>query len=150
MAAVTSADGGQVSACGNASRCVGQLILDETGKDRITIQDLMTHVSGLRADVDLADPWTGREAAIRLAAEEVPAAAPGQRFSYSDINFFLLGHIVGRVSGEPLERYTARHVFTIITKINRLPQISTRAKFDTPIKFSPDSARKSPISGIAN
>ena len=60
------------------------------GKGNITIRQLMTHVSGLRPDVDLADAWSGYDTAIRLAVEEVPTDAPGTRFVYSDINFFLL------------------------------------------------------------
>ena len=63
------------------------------GKGGITIRHLMTHVSGLRPDVDL-HPWTGYDAAIELAKDEVPTAAPGEAFVYSDINFFLLGDIV--------------------------------------------------------
>ena len=82
------------------------------GKSDVTIRHLLTHVSGLRPDVDLGDPWKGYDAAIELAKDEVLQSPPGERFVYSDINFFLLGHIVGRASGEPLERYTARHVFT--------------------------------------
>ncbi len=31
-------NGGEVAACGNATRCVGQLLLDETGKDSVTIE----------------------------------------------------------------------------------------------------------------
>jgi hypothetical protein len=50
----------------------------------------MTHVSGLRPDVDL-HPWTGYDAAISLAIDEVPTAAPGENFVYSDINFFCSG-----------------------------------------------------------
>ena len=57
----------------------------------------MTHVSGLRPDVDL-HPWTGYDAAIELAKDEVPTSAPGETFVYSDINFFLLGDIVARVT----------------------------------------------------
>jgi CubicO group peptidase (beta-lactamase class C family) len=41
----------------------------------------------------------------------VPTAPPGERFIYSDINFFLLGDIVRRVSGQPLDRYAKTHVF---------------------------------------
>ncbi len=82
------------------------------GKGEVTIRHLLTHVSGLRPDVDMGEPWKGYDAAIELAKDEVLQAPPGERFVYSDINFFLLGHIVGRASGEPLERYTARHVFT--------------------------------------
>ena len=81
------------------------------GKGGITIRHLLTHVSGLRPDVDLGEPWKGYEAAIDLAVNEVPTAPPGAQFVYSDINFFLLGHIVARVSGLPLEQYVARHVF---------------------------------------
>lgn len=80
------------------------------GKGDITIRHLMTHVSGLRPDVDL-DPWQGYETAIELARDEVPVAAPGERFVYSDINFFLLGDIVARVSGRPLDRYTREQIF---------------------------------------
>ena len=35
---IWNADGGEVSACGNATRCVGQLLMDETGKTRVRIQ----------------------------------------------------------------------------------------------------------------
>ena len=80
------------------------------GKGGITIRHLMTHVSGLRPDVDL-HPWTGYDAAIELAKDEVPTAAPGETFVYSDINFFLLGDIVTRVTGQSLDAYLKARVF---------------------------------------
>ncbi len=81
------------------------------GKGDITVRHLLTHVSGLRPDVDLAELWAGYETAIALAVEEVPTSRPGERFVYSDINFFLLGDIVQRVSGQPLDRFAREHVF---------------------------------------
>ncbi len=81
------------------------------GKADITVRHLLTHVSGLRPDVDLADMWTGSERAIALAIEEVPTSRPGERFVYSDINFFLLGDIVRRVSGLSLDRFARERVF---------------------------------------
>jgi uncharacterized protein YbbC (DUF1343 family)/CubicO group peptidase (beta-lactamase class C family) len=81
------------------------------GKEAITVRHLLTHVSGLRPDVDLADMWSGYDKAIELAVEEVPLAAPGERFIYSDINFFLLGEIVRRVSGKPLDAFATERVF---------------------------------------
>ena len=80
------------------------------GKGGITIRHLLTHVSGLRPDVDL-HPWTGYDAAIELAKDEVPTSAPGDIFVYSDINFFLLGDIVSRVSGQSLDAYLKGRVF---------------------------------------
>ena len=81
------------------------------GKADITIRHLLTHVSGLRPDVDLAETWVGAEKAIALAIEEVPASRPGEKFVYSDINFFLLGDIVRRVSGMALERFARERIF---------------------------------------
>ncbi len=83
---------------------------DRYGKAGITVRHLLTHVSGLRPDVDL-HPWTGYDAALALAIDEVPTAAPGEQFVYSDINFFLLGDIVSRVTGESLDKYLTRVVF---------------------------------------
>ena len=81
------------------------------GKADITVLQLMTHVSGLRPDLDLAEPWKGYDTAIALASEEVPIHRPGSRFVYSDINYFLLGEIVRRVTGQRLDEYAREHIF---------------------------------------
>jgi uncharacterized protein YbbC (DUF1343 family)/CubicO group peptidase (beta-lactamase class C family) len=81
------------------------------GKSRVTIRDLLTHMSGLRPDVDLADAWVGAAEAIRLATEEVLTDPPGRRFVYSDINYFLLADIVSRVSGRPFPEFVRERIF---------------------------------------
>lgn len=81
------------------------------GKDRVTVRHLLTHMSGLRPDVDLGDPWVGYDAAIALAGEEVLGAPPGRRFVYSDIGFFLLADIVSKVSGQPFEQFVNARLF---------------------------------------
>ena len=58
-----------------------------------------------------ADTWNGYETAINLAIEEVPTSVPGERFVYSDINYFLLGDIVRRVSGRPLDQFARERIF---------------------------------------
>ena len=80
-------------------------------KGNITVRQLMAHTSGLRPDVDLGDMWNGYDRAIELAIEEIPTAPPGERFVYSDINYFLLGDIVKRVSGLPLDQFAKKHIF---------------------------------------
>jgi uncharacterized protein YbbC (DUF1343 family)/CubicO group peptidase (beta-lactamase class C family) len=81
------------------------------GKADITIRHLLTHTSGLRPDLDLADTWSGADTAIAMAVEEVPTSPAGEKFVYSDINFFLLGDVVRRVSGMPLDRFAKEHIF---------------------------------------
>jgi uncharacterized protein YbbC (DUF1343 family)/CubicO group peptidase (beta-lactamase class C family) len=81
------------------------------GKAGMTILHLLTHTSGLRPDLELEVEFHGTDEAVRRAIEEVPVAPPGERFIYSDINFFLLGDIVRRVSGQRLDAYATQHVF---------------------------------------
>ena len=81
------------------------------GKSGITIRHLLTHTSGLRPDLELEVEFHGADEAIHRAIDEVPEAPPGERFVYSDINFFLLGDIVRRVSGERLDRYAKTQIF---------------------------------------
>lgn len=63
---IWNADGSEVSACGNATRCIGQLILQETGKDRVRIRtDADTLVASLAEGglitVDMGSPLMGWE-----------------------------------------------------------------------------------------
>lgn len=81
------------------------------GREKITVRDLLTHFSGLRPDLDLDPPWQGYETGIKLALQEVPVVEPGTQFIYSDINFLLLGEIVRRLSGKPLDVYVAEILF---------------------------------------
>jgi CubicO group peptidase (beta-lactamase class C family) len=65
---------------------------------------------GLRPDVDL-HPWTGYDAAIELAKGRSADIRSGEAFVYSDINFFLLGDIVKRITGQSLDTYLKARVF---------------------------------------
>ncbi len=81
------------------------------GKQDITVRQLLTHYSGLPDDLDLQQPWEGREAAFRMAMDTTPVFPPGSRFFYSDVNYEVLGFLVERVSGMPLEKYALAHIF---------------------------------------
>ena len=81
------------------------------GKDEITIRQLLTHFSGLEPDLDLKAQWEGKQTAYRMAFADAPADPPGSKFSYSDVNFIVLGALVERISGESLDAYAERHIF---------------------------------------
>lgn len=80
------------------------------GKGDITVRDLLTHYSGLPPDLPLDQPWQGKEAAYKLAFAIAPLRPPGVRFQYSDINFIVLGALVERISGMPLDQYVLRNI----------------------------------------
>src|SRR5580658_398364 len=83
----------------------------ENGKEEITIRELLTHFSGLPQDLDLSQPWEGRETGLRMAYAAKPSYAPGSRFLYSDVNFIVLGALVERVSGMPLQEFCEKNIF---------------------------------------
>jgi len=84
----------------------------QNGKQDITIRQLLVHYSGLPEDLELGKKWDGKDAAYRLAFEVAPERAPGSAFVYSDINFVVLGALVERLSGESLDEYAAKHIFS--------------------------------------
>lgn len=81
------------------------------GREKITVRQLMTHTSGLKPSLPSLPAWSGYNTGIKLACETVPTSPPDLAFRYSDINFILLGEVVRRVSGEPLDGFAKRHVF---------------------------------------
>jgi CubicO group peptidase (beta-lactamase class C family) len=83
----------------------------QNGKGQITVRELLTHFSGLPPDLDLKAAWQGRDTAYNMAMQARPMVPPGTRFFYSDINFEVLGFIVEKISGVPLNEYTSTHVF---------------------------------------
>ncbi len=82
-----------------------------SGKEAITVRDLLTHYSGLRPSLDLKPNWSGNAAALRMIEEEKPLFPPRTSYIYSDVNFIILGELVARLSGEPLDVYCAEHIF---------------------------------------
>ncbi|MBK9216399.1 MAG: DUF1343 domain-containing protein [Chloracidobacterium sp.] len=89
-------------------------IEDEQAK-RITILQLLTHISGYAPDFDLSKKWTGREGMLAALKNEKLKSPPGTRFVYSDIGFIVLGEIVERVSGQALDRF-AEQTFASVSK----------------------------------
>lgn len=81
------------------------------GKNRITLRQLLTHTSGLRAEVASKVRWNGYQGALDAIAADDPVAIAGTAFRYSDVNFIVLGEIVRRVSGQALDEYCIRNIF---------------------------------------
>lgn len=83
------------------------------GTAGITVRQLLSHTSGLRADlpIDMIRGAADAAALLRLVYAETPRFPPGTRVVYSDLNAVLLGEIVGRTSGEPLDAFAAREIF---------------------------------------
>jgi len=70
---IFNADGSEVGACGNAARCVGWLVAEETGRPQVSIE---TSADLLRAEVESADRVVIDMGVPRFAWNEIPLAEP--------------------------------------------------------------------------
>jgi CubicO group peptidase (beta-lactamase class C family) len=90
-----------------------------TANDRqranVTVRMLLTHTSGEPGDVNLKDPWglhgADKTEGIHRALTTPLQSGPGEGFSYSDINFILLGALIEKVTGQAEDVYVQRKVF---------------------------------------
>lgn len=106
----------------------------DNGKQDVTVRELLTHYSGLPPDIptprllqilhlppthfpgwppdeNVDVPWHGLAHALQLVSQAHLISPPGKKFIYSDINFIVLGYLVQKLSGEPLNVYAEQHVF---------------------------------------
>jgi CubicO group peptidase (beta-lactamase class C family) len=99
----------------------GRLRLDErvqrylpgfTGeaKDQVTIRELLTHRSGLPAGRDISRR-DGPEAARKAVLGTSLVRPPGSGTEYSDVGLDVLGFVIERITGEPLDQFVRRTVY---------------------------------------
>ena len=81
------------------------------GRERITIELLLTHRSGYAPDFDLGVKWEGHDAMLKELYKEPLRNPPGARFVYSDIGMIVLGEVVRRVSGMPLDEFARKNIY---------------------------------------
>src|ERR687896_405450 len=83
-------------------------------KNNVTIRQLLTHRSGLPAGRDIwriADsPWEAREAVIGSALMD--GCPPGACYEYSDLGPDILGFVAEAVSGERLDKFLEKRVWS--------------------------------------
>lgn len=92
---------------------VGQYIpaFNKGDKKQMTIRHLLTHTAGLITWYPLFYRASNKQEVYQLI-DALPLAYPvGQSRHYSDLGFILLGEIIEKVSGMPLDRFERDHIF---------------------------------------
>ncbi len=81
------------------------------GHDRITVRQLLTHSSGLKLTGLLWQHASDRQGILHQIDTMAAPDAPGTVYRYQDINLILMGEIVERITGMPLDRFLHKEVF---------------------------------------
>ncbi|MBN2243802.1 MAG: beta-lactamase family protein [Acidobacteria bacterium] len=83
----------------------------ENGKSDIAVRHLLTHYSGLPADLDLSKNWFGYEEMLEQLWSLRPDSKPDKAFVYSDVNFIALGEIIHAASGQTIDNFARENIF---------------------------------------
>lgn len=102
------------------------------GREEVRIRHLLTHTSGLPPGMPLAkEDGTRGERVRRMLTVELQDR-PGNRVIYSDLGFILLGELVQKITGVPLDRFVQEYVFG--------PLGLREARFNPPAVYRPRCA----------
>jgi uncharacterized protein YbbC (DUF1343 family)/CubicO group peptidase (beta-lactamase class C family) len=84
---------------------------DSAAFQDVTVMRLLTHSAGMN-DLPSREAMTkGFPEAARIQSRAGLAVPPGSTFLYSDTGFILLGELVRRVSGEPLDTFARKQFY---------------------------------------
>ena len=86
--------------------------------DRITVFNLLTHTAGIPNFTSFADYGTIKlsartaEASVAAVRDKTLDFGPGEKMSYSNSGYLVLGAIIEKVSGQSYEKFVADNIFT--------------------------------------
>jgi CubicO group peptidase (beta-lactamase class C family) len=80
------------------------------GKESITVEQLLTHTSGLVAWLPLWRDHPDVPSRIRAVMNVAPVNPPGSAYVYSDLNLIVLGVLIERLSGTRLDAFVAQRI----------------------------------------
>jgi len=92
--------------------------LPECGPSAITLRHLLSHTSGLPAWIPFYLEASGYDAVVARAAAKASAAVPGGQVAYSDLGFILLGEVLRRTLGAPLDVLARGRIFAPLGMID--------------------------------
>ncbi|MCP4654410.1 MAG: serine hydrolase [bacterium] len=90
----------------------------------ITVRHLIHHTSGIRDYLTLAglvgwgEDFSIAEALGIVARQKTLNFEPGEKFLYSNSNYFLMALLVERVTGETLREWAEEHIFKVLGMSN--------------------------------
>jgi CubicO group peptidase (beta-lactamase class C family) len=99
-------DVGELTLADPASRYIPEL-----SGDAITIRHLLTHTAGFPPFVDLHGLGLSREEIVAHIGRLTLEYEPGTAYVYSDLGYILLGEVIARLYGCPLDEAARRHLF---------------------------------------
>ncbi|QVK19523.1 beta-lactamase family protein [Mycoplasmatota bacterium] len=85
--------------------------LSEFKHENVRIHHLLTHTSGLAADIPRASTLKNRDEVINKVFNQELINPIGEKIVYSDIGYILLGLVIEKISGKSLADFARENIF---------------------------------------
>jgi uncharacterized protein YbbC (DUF1343 family)/CubicO group peptidase (beta-lactamase class C family) len=130
----------------------------QKGKEAVTVEQLLLHTSGLQSDNAVVEYTRGREEAIHRIEALPLESDPGTKFNYSDLGYIVLGALVEKLSGDPLDAFAKKHFYDPMgmadTGFSPPPAVAARAaptahEGDAYLKGTVHDPRARALGGVA-
>jgi CubicO group peptidase (beta-lactamase class C family) len=109
-----------------------ELTMEDPRLQRVTIRHLMSHTSGIPNPTIVAKADTLEEGVNRLHNWQLQSD-PGDKYAYSNVNYWILAQLVEKVSGEKFAHYLSMKVFAPLGMNDTLSAVNS----DEPIPGLP-------------
>jgi beta-glucosidase-like glycosyl hydrolase/CubicO group peptidase (beta-lactamase class C family) len=100
------------------------------GREKITIQHLLTHCSGLPAHLPFYRDTRGKSEFVRKILQTPLEYEPGTKAAYSDLGIILLGSILEKMTARPQDELARKRIFAPLGMTHTLfkPEPSLKSK----------------------
>lgn len=122
---------GQVSLADSVARYIPEF--ERFGKERITVEQLLTHRAGFVPDNEIADYVGVSVNPMEQIYNLQLSYDPGTRFVYSDVGYIVAAEIIRRVTGKRLDQFARENIFD---------PLKMKDTFFSPLSFSKGQATK--------
>ncbi len=84
----------------------------QNGKEKITVRDCLTHVSGLTPDNNIKD-YVGynREETLANICKLGLRSEIGEKFSYSDVGYITMGYVIEKITGVSQDEFVRKNIY---------------------------------------
>ncbi|RAJ71551.1 CubicO group peptidase (beta-lactamase class C family) [Streptomyces sp. Amel2xB2] len=103
---VSQAEKGAVDLDAPVARLLPEFAASDPAKSRIVVRQLVNHTSGMQADIDL-QPYPDNKARLAAIYKEPLENAPGEKYTYSDLNLITAGRMLEKITGKGLDELVA-------------------------------------------
>jgi len=102
---------GRIALSDPVVKYISEFAPEKGDREKVTVEQLLTHRAGFVPD-DPIELYTGSREEIFARKHRQPLESrPGTRFRYSDVGYEVLGELVRKVAGEPLDAFAEREIF---------------------------------------